>query len=285
MIESSKILFEPRVYLVGSQVVENDGLQQFLDDNGASGWTTNTDIPAQVLPEVAGRLCYESYNKPRPGGNKAYLDHIIAVGHESVLEHSVWSVVITGISRSLSHELVRHRVGISPSQLSMRYVDESKCRFVVPPFLKEEVRAALAYQALHQGERDPEPLEKIGAEWLASVNMAQHHYVHLVEHLLAKSTKLYPLLTKTEARKKARQSARSVLPHATETKIFLTGNARAWRHFFGLRANRHADDEIRILAGRILELLKSKAPNLFSDFTSEQLPDGTTEYTVGGPGA
>lgn len=273
----SEFVFEPSVYVVGRQEVLYDELQEFLEDEDASDWETDTDIPAQVLPEVAGRLCYMSYQKPRPGGNKAYLEHILEVGHGSVLEHSVWSIIVTGISRSLSHELVRHRVGISPSQASMRYIDESRCRFVVPPYLHDEVREALKVEHDRAEGVEYTAAQDAGFQWIHSVRFEQSQYVDLVEYLLAKTERLYPDLAKTEARKKARQSARSVLPHATETKIFLTGNARAWRHFIDLRANRYADDEIRILAGLIYDRLLEEAPHIFGDYSVETLLDGTRE--------
>ena len=80
---------------------------------------------------------------------------------------------------------------------------------------------------------------------------------------------------KTLRRKLARQAARSVLPNATETKIFVTANARAWRHFIELRCNEHAETEIRIVAAKILEALQREAPNLFGDYEFIILPDGT----------
>src|SRR5436305_1950183 len=82
---------------------------------------------------------------------------------------------------------------------------------------------------------------------------------------------------KTLRRKLARQAARSVLPNATETKIFVTANARALRHFIELRASRHAEVEIRKLAVKVLEIMKKEAPNIFGDYELLPLPDGTFE--------
>src|SRR5919202_4719305 len=73
-----------------------------------------------------------SFLRPRPGGNAAYLSHIKESGHGSVLEHAVWNFLITGVSRSLTHELIRHRAGMGYSQLSQRYVDESVAEYVEP---------------------------------------------------------------------------------------------------------------------------------------------------------
>jgi thymidylate synthase (FAD) len=75
--------------------------------------------------------------------------------------------------------------------------------------------------------------------------------------------------------KQARQAARSVLPYATETRIVVTGNYRAWRHFVGMRASEHADIEMRALATACLRELQRIAPNAFDDFEVTVLPDGT----------
>jgi thymidylate synthase (FAD) len=105
-----RILREPSVYLVGRQTVDAAVVDRFLSDHGVS-WQTDTEVAGEHLVEVAGRVCYMSFAKPRPGGNQAYLHHILEVGHGSVLEHAAWNFVFTGCSRSLTHELVRHRAG------------------------------------------------------------------------------------------------------------------------------------------------------------------------------
>ena len=66
-----------------------------------------------------------------------------------------------------------------------------------------------------------------------------------------------------------------MLPNATETKIFCTANARAWRHFIELRANEHAETEIRMVAAKVCQILQVEAPNVFGDYQLESLPDGT----------
>src|SRR5438270_13751623 len=82
---------------------------------------------------------------------------------------------------------------------------------------------------------------------------------------------------RTLRRKLARQAARSVLPNATETKIFVSANARALRHFIEMRASRHAEVEIRKLAVGVLKIMQAEAPNLFADYRLEPLADGTCE--------
>src|SRR5213075_1450348 len=124
-----KIVREPKVYLVGRQVTDEAALARFLADEHVT-WQTDTEVGAERLAEVAGRVCYMSYGKGRKT-NREFLQHIVEVGHGSVLEHGVWSFLITGVSRSFTHELVRHR-HFSYSQLSQRYVNESESDFIEP---------------------------------------------------------------------------------------------------------------------------------------------------------
>jgi thymidylate synthase (FAD) len=251
-----RILREPSVYLVGRQTVAAEELDRFLADHGVS-WQTDTEVAGEHLAEVAGRVCYMSFAKPRPGGNQTYLHHILEVGHGSVLEHAAWNFVFTGISRSLTHELIRHRAGWAYSQLSQRYVDESVAEYVEPD--------AIAGNA------------ELHALWLDAVAHAHQAYMKLVEKL-AEHYKDEP--DRTLRRKLARQAARSVLPNATETKIFVTANARALRHFIEMRGSRHAEVEIRKLAVKVLQIMQTEAPHLFGDYQLVPLPDGTFEATT-----
>ncbi len=248
-----RILREPSVYLVGRQTVDAAVVDRFLADHGVR-WQTDTEVAGEHLVEVAGRVCYMSFAKPRPGGNQAYLHHILEVGHGSVLEHAAWNFVFTGCSRSLTHELVRHRAGWAYSQLSQRYVDESVAEYVEPDVIAS----------------NPE----LHTLWLEAIAHAHQAYMKLVEKL-AEHYKEEP--DKTLRRKLARQAARSVLPNATETKIFVTANARALRHFIEMRGSRHAEVEIRKLAVKVLQIMQTEAPHLFSDYQLVPLPDGTFE--------
>lgn len=251
------LITKPSVYLVGRQALDGGELADFLDDDGLV-WESDADNDAAALVETAGRLCYMSYANPRPGGNDAYIAHIIEAGHGSVLEHAVWNFAITGVSRSLTHELVRHRVGFSFSQLSQRYVDESDAGFIVPHALRPAIEAM--YQADADAARGwhgvTTPAMEAARQWIASLRTARATYAALCEHLTASGLN----------RKMARQAARSVLPNATETKIFVTANARALRHFIELRGSRHADAEIRQLAVILLGVLQREAPTIFADY-------------------
>jgi thymidylate synthase (FAD) len=264
------IITTPQVYLVGKQTLQSSELDRFLEDHGVS-WQSDSAVAAEVVTETAGRVCYMSFAKPRPGGNSAYLNHIKEVGHGSVLEHGVWNLIITGVSRSLTHELVRHRAGFGYSQLSQRYVDEGVAEYVEPDIIAN----------------DPE----LHAVWTGAMMHAHAAYLQLAELLNTKladpkaaAAMMVPLdADRTTRRKAARQAARSVLPNATETKIFVTGNARALRHFLEQRGSVHAEPEIRKLANAVLDVLVKDSPNLFGDYQRIPLPDGTFEVKTAYP--
>ncbi len=243
------IVREPRVYLVGRQVVDRAALDAFLADHGLS-WQTDTTVGAQELCEAAGRVCYMSFGKGRKS-NADYLGNILDSAHGSVLEHAVWNFIITGVSRAFTHELVRHRAGFGYSQLSQRYVDESTADFIEPDCIATDVE-------LHQ-------------VWLEAVRQSHAAYGRLVEGL---QRKFKDEPDATLRRKLARQAARSVLPNATETKIFVTANGRALRHFIESRGHEHAEVEIRKVALQVLRLMQREAPALFGDYSIVSLPGG-----------
>lgn len=245
-------IHEPRVYLVGCQTVDRDALEGFLADHDVEDWRTDTEIAGQVLCEVAGRLCYWSFTKPRPGGNSAYLHHLLEVGHGSVLEHAVFNFIVAGVSRSFTHELVRHRVGFSYSQLSQRFVRETDCDFVIPKVIADD---PVLYDAYNR-----------------SMNSSQLTYRFLIRNL---APKFEHIEDRTLRRKKILEAARSVLPNATETKIFITSNVRALRHFIELRADPGADVEIRKVAIAMLRILWKAAPGLFGDYDIVEQDDGS----------
>jgi thymidylate synthase (FAD) len=195
------------------------------------------------LAEFAGRLCYMSQHNPASRSTRDYLENIKKQGHGSVLEHANYSLLLEGISRSLTHELVRHRAGFAYSQLSQRYVDESEACFVVPPAVAGD--------------------DALEGAWRAQIESAQAAYVALVAQLMER----YGWVAdKVHRRKMAREAARGVLPNSTETKIVVTGNARAWRTMLELRSSEGAELEIRRMAIAVLRVLQQEAPGFFSDF-------------------
>lgn len=210
----------------------------------------------QDLVEFAGRACYDSWRRPNPetATNEGYLENIIDHAHFSVLEHASVSFYITEVSRSLTHELVRHRHH-SPSQLSQRFVALDKdSTFVTPPLFEGDADAGLILQeAWDNAVHAYENLVTIGERRVAG--MVSDH-------------------GKTMARKRVREAARAVLPNMTPTAVVLTGNHRAWRDFLTKRGEAGVDLEFRRLTEEIFKHLKIEEPNIYQDFFLVPAPDG-----------
>jgi thymidylate synthase (FAD) len=266
--ENMSFVTEPEVALIGKPVLEIDGVMRFLEDHGYA-WPELTDKlesmislgddDSEWLVEFAGRMCYQSWpkqgEKARGRSHEDHIKHLIEVGHGACVEHATFNFAIWNVSRSLTHELVRHRIA-SYSQLSQRYVDSSNVAFVVPPAIQELAKT------------DPNAYRM----WIEHCERSRQLY----EELTAKLSNMYnDIESGLERRKKARQAARSVLPNATETKIVVTMNARAVRHLIELRANPAADVEIRSLAIKVCRILQDKAPLFAHGFDIVKLEDET----------
>ncbi len=224
---------------------------EFLEPAHLSVQWKDPGTDGERLAEFAGRLCYMSQHNPAGRSTAEYLGNILKQGHGSVFEHASYVVLIEGVSRSLTHELVRHRAGFGYSQLSQRYVDESDAAFVVPPAV--------------QGD------EELERAWLAQVSAAQEAYVAAVGRLMERYSWVED---RVHRRKMAREAGRSLLPNATETKIVVSGNIRAWRTMLELRLGEGAEREIRRLAVKVLETLRGTAPAFFADFELYDAADG-----------
>jgi thymidylate synthase (FAD) len=203
------------------------------------GMKWNTGTSAEALIEFAGRNCYQSWSNPGKKTNAEYIKNIIEHGHGSVLEHASCTFFITGVSRSLTHEMTRHR-HLSFSELSQRFVDMKTAEFICP------------------NDADWE-------SWGFFIDEVKKEYKEI-------QTELGDMgLT----RKQVNERARAVLPNATCTSIVVSGNLRAWRSFIDARANEHADAEICALAVEICTQLKERFPNVFQDY----IIDGGFAYT------
>lgn len=213
---------------------------------------------ADELAEFAGRNCYQAWERKRPetATNKGYLNNIIGMGHESVLEHASVSFFVSGVSRSMTHELIRHR-HLSFSELSQRYVNMDKTEFIIPPAIYKTLDATKPEGTTDQGIRE---FWNDNPHW-EDVRTA---YSEIAEQMSDAGE-----LT----RKEVREAARVVMPNGTETKLVVSGNLRAWRDVLKKRYAASADAEIREFAIQVLGHLRSIAPNSFQDFPDK--PFGT----------
>jgi thymidylate synthase (FAD) len=231
---------------------------EYLDDP--------TRLPDSTqLCKTAGQTCYMSFG-PRRTRNEnaaAYIGRLTSAGHGSVLEHASFSFLLYGVSRSVTHELVRHRAGVGFSQVSQRYVSGAVLRFVERPEYQEDDELHRLFE---------ERADRAAAEYEA-----------MAEQLLERQEGGASMLTadyKTDARKKVQQTARSLLPNETEAPMVFTSNVRALRHIIEMRADAHAESEIRTLALRLFLCAFTADPILFGDSEIGELPDGTFTVTT-----
>jgi len=214
---------------------------------------------AQLI-KFAGQLCYLSFGEQRSYNAQAseYLAHIKQSGHGSVLEHYNVSVLLYGVSRAFTHELVRHRAGFGFSQVSQRYVAGKHLRFV----------ESLEHQ-------NYAPLHASFERW---IDAAAEEYETREALLLSRYNIEKPT---TEQRKAVRQEARRCLPNETEAAIVVTGNLRAWRHFVEQRCSKWADAEACRAAYVTFQGLRNIEPLLWEDYIpGESRPDGLNTLTT-----
>jgi thymidylate synthase (FAD) len=229
------------------------GIDKALQDIGSD---------AARLIECAGRTCYDSYGKGRP--SKDYPEHIKMVGHGSVVEHFTINFFLSNLSRGLTHELVRHRIGTAISQRSTRYVQESESPYIHHPLVVQFMEEC----NLHV----PEVADVMNTYITSAQGQARDAYNHVAEQLEA--WLVNKGIPKVDARKQARGAARGYLGNALFTEMVWSANIRALRNFIELRANKAADAEIRVLANRIYEFCLSIAPEYFDDYTKVECQDG-----------
>lgn len=182
---------------------------------------------AEKVIEKAGRTCYHSGSKTRVGSEKHFIHKIIKNGHRSVLEHAYATFRITGVSRSFTHQLVRHRL-CAFSQRSQRCVNEENFAFVEP-------------------------------ESIAGNLEAHSVFIRFMKEAQAAYEKLGQLNI-------IRQDRRFVLPNAVQSEIVMSANFRELRHIFCVRCDKRAQWEIRNVALEMLRIIKKEAPAVFGDF-------------------
>lgn len=262
-------LTSPGVVMLAKPQVDVSGLAGFLEGfDPELRFPDYLDDPTELpgssqVAKTAGQLCYASFGPRRTTNENAasYFERLTSAGHGSVLEHANFSFLLYGISRSVTHELVRHRAGVGVSQISQRYVSGNVLRFVERPEYREE-------DGLHD-------------LFEARIDRAAAEYEGIAGRLLGRQEEGSAMLSadqKTDARKKVQQTARSLLPNETEAPMVWTANVRALRHVIEMRADAHAESEIRTLALRIFLCARMADPVLFGDYELSTLPDGT--YTV-----
>jgi thymidylate synthase (FAD) len=244
---------QPEVFMVARPELDYGQVAAYLREVGGESWLEKLDRgqldnDALNLAEFAGRLCYRSWE---PGLNPnvvrvradqdKYLQNILASAHGSVLEHVSFSFVLHNISRVTTHELVRHRPGTAVSQESMRFVRLSDIPFWFPEWAQADdelmKRATAVLDQLEEFQR-----------WMAG-------HFGLDEDGV-----------KFSAKKHRTSFMRRFAPEGVATGLVWTANVRTLRHTIEARTDPGAEEEIRLVFGKIGELVRTEAPALFGDY-------------------
>jgi len=231
-----------KVYLLAETSTNRTQIYKFLNALGAPDWYSDAESSAAYLIEIAGRTCYMSFNKELNknltrirNGNEDYIKNLINQGHESVLEHVSFTFGVIGVSRVLTHELVRHRVGTAYSQESLRYV-----WFNDRDLITSDETTKLAASAKKQYN-----------EWYQDALdiYAQTKDVPY-ENLSFKDKKI------------ATSLARRFVPMGIPTNLIFTANVRALRHIINMRMTEHAEAEIYEFAKALFDIIYERHPIL-----------------------
>ncbi len=259
------LIWNPCVTVIGQTQFDPDGFEQWMLLNGLGNhqsahpdsplhalWSDVSDEYAlERMVEFGGRHCYRSWMNGRSRAD--YVRNIIEMGHGSVLEHSTLNLAIQGVSRSLSHELVRHRVGVAISQESQRYVEASDS-----PVRRSADGRLSRWRSALERRRD----QQFYRAQLRALDEYKRLQSAIVSEIQRRESKVKSL---TLIKKRANEAARAHLPNAAETRLLWTANLRLLRHFLWLRGGAGADLEIRRLAVALLDDAQQRAPTVFED--------------------
>jgi thymidylate synthase (FAD) len=245
---------QPEVFLVARPELDYGQVAAYLREVGGESWLEKLDRgqldnDALNLAEFAGRLCYRSWE---PGLNPnvvrvradqdKYLQNILASAHGSVLEHVSFSFVLHNVSRVCTHEIARHRPGVAISQESLRFVRLADIPFWFPEWAQADAELMKRATALL------EQMEEF-QNWMAAHFGLDEEGVPFHE------------------KKHKTSFMRRFAPDGVATGLVWTANVRTLRHTIEARTDPGAEEEIRLVFGKIAELVRAEAPALFGDYT------------------
>jgi thymidylate synthase (FAD) len=253
---------QPKVYHIAHTTLIPDGVQSYLDALDIPDWVTDAPSDVEKLIEIMGRGCYRSF---QPGmnknvtkireGNEPYLANIVKTAHGSVVEHAADSYILLDVSRVLTHELVRHRIGTAFSQESLRYVRLDALKAWFPKVFQDHPKADFLRTFMQNKFETMESWQRI-----------------LADELEIDSIKDF------NTKKKLTSAMRRFAPIGLATMIGFSGNHRAMRFCLQQRTAESAEEEIRIVFGHIAREQANCYPNLYRDM-KEEMVDGIERYT------
>lgn len=244
----------PEVFFIGETHIRRAELMRYLRKIKAEAFTSDAPSDAELLTEVAGRLCYNSFvaglnanvTKVREG-NKPYIENILKSRHGSVMEHAKVVFIFADVARVFTHELVRHRVGVGISQESLRYVPLVDIPFRVPPCFTEDPDDARRKEFLSDSAWLLNEMEAFQKKWRAKYGLDDQG-------------------VKFDRKKEVTSALRRWGPMGVSTVILWSCNFRNLRHIVELRTAEAAEEEIRVVFDQVARLMKLEYPNHFQDF-------------------
>lgn len=249
---------EPKVIHLGATELDTEGLAVYLDELGVE-WATDAPTGAEALLEVGGRVCYRSFavglnpNVTRVRqGNAAYIANVIRQRHGALLEHATDTYLLFDVSRIVTHQQVRHRVGVAYSQESGHYVRVEGIKMRFPHVFATHINVA-AIRALFE--------EEVARDEAAQARLAR---------LLDIDNQTF------ETKKKYTTAMRRLVPDGITTALVVSGNHRTWRWLISLRTERSNDEEIRQVFAEVWRQQSVRYPNIYADSITE-LVDGELE--------
>lgn len=249
---------KPIAIILASTAVDPEGLKRMLKELSVPDWNPrvedmHTDVSdAELLTEVAGKLCYLSFStdlnknltRANTRTNREYIEtQIIGTKHGSVLEHSTVTFALLNVSRVLTHELVRHRPGTAFSQVSGRYARADEIDYFLPSDIAAHPRAASIFQ------RAFEMMETWVADLEETTGIADEKNFSVKKRLTS--------------------AFRRIIGNGQSTHIIVTANHRAWRHMIEMRTSSGAEEEIREVYMQIFDALAKRHPALYCDAETE----------------
>ncbi len=214
---------------------------------------SHTPNPESVVA-AAARLCYSNtpvaqlMEQMSDAESKRLVRMLADIGHESPMEHAVFTFTIEGVSRTMMAQITRHRMATFSVQ-SQRYVQLNNFEYITPPEIASDETSQQLFERAMQ--KQAEIYEELAQD------LAKTHEETLIKSGVDEKT------AHTKAQKMAIEDARFVLPNACATRMMVSMNARSLMNFFALRCCNRAQWEIREVAQEMLRLAYGVAPALF----------------------
>ncbi len=247
------------MFLLGETQTNQEGVSALMEHLGVPEWTSDAGTSAELLTEIYGRSCYRSFGTDlnpnltmvRPT-NQAYITNTLEKGDGSIFEHAVANFFFADVSRVFTHELVRHRAGTAMSQESLRFARLTDLNWYAPVVVKESPEAMEVYATKMQ------ELSELQAE-------------------LAELFEIDEGRKNFDKKKKLTSAFRRLAPMGLATNIGWSANMRALRHIIEMRTDPGAEEEIRLVFGKVAEIAISRWGNIFADYEQEMV-DGLPWY-------